>query len=129
MICADTSVWVEALREEMGPTALHFAELVEADEVVVPAPVRIEILAGAPKRELEELVDGFSGMQGLVPGQATWEKVEAWVGEAVAAGERFGVVDLLIAAVAAEHGAKVWTLDADFERMQKLGFVELYAAH
>ncbi|OGT92393.1 MAG: hypothetical protein A2083_10245 [Gemmatimonadetes bacterium GWC2_71_9] len=128
MICADTSVWVEALREEMGPTALHFAELVEADEVVVPAPVRIEILAGAPKRELEELVDGFSGMQGLVPGQATWEKVEAWVGEAVAAGERFGVVDLLIAAVAAEHGAKVWTLDADFERMQKLGFVELYAA-
>jgi len=128
MICADTSVWVEALREEMGPTALHFAELVEADEVVVPAPVRIEILAGAPNRELEELVDGFSGMQGLVPGQATWEKVEAWVGEAVAAGERFGVVDLLIAAVAAEHGAKVWTLDADFERMQKLGFVELYAA-
>ena len=128
MICADTSVWVEALREEMGPTALHFAELVEADEVVVPAPVRIEILAGAPKRELEELVDGFSGMQGLVPGQAPWEKVEAWVGEAVAAGERFGVVDLLIAAVAAEHGAKVWTLDADFERMQKLGFVELYAA-
>ena len=101
MISADTSVWVEALREEMGPTALHFAELVEADEVVVPAPVRIEILAGAPKRELEELVDGFSGMQGLVPGQATWEKVEAWVGEAVAAGERFGVVDLLIAAVAA----------------------------
>lgn len=128
MICADTSVWVEVLREEMGPTALHFAELVEADEVVVPAPVRIEILAGAPKREFAELVDGFSGMHGLVPGEATWEKVEAWVGEAVAAGERFGLADLLIGAIAAEHGAKVWTLDADFERMQKLGFVELYAA-
>jgi predicted nucleic acid-binding protein len=128
MICADTSVWVRALREEMGPTALHFAELVEADEVVVPTPVRIEILAGASRLEFEELVDGFSGMQGLVPGQATWDKVEAWVGEAVAAGERFGLADLLIGAIAAEHGAKVWTLDADFERMQKLGFVELYAA-
>jgi predicted nucleic acid-binding protein len=128
MICADTSVWVKVLREEMGPTALHFAELVEADEVVVPAPVRIEILAGAPQHEFAELVDGFSGMKGLVPGQATWEKLEVWVGEAVAAGERFGLADLLIGAIAAEQGAKVWSLDADFARMQKLGFVELYAA-
>ena len=128
MICADTSVWIEALRGESGPAGVHFAELVEAGEVVVPTPVRIEVHAGAPRRQFAELVRGFRGMQGLVPGPATWEKVEAWVGEAVAAGQRFGLADLLIGAIAAEHGAQVWSLDGDFERMQNLGFVELYAA-
>lgn len=128
MICADTSVWIEALRDAKGPIARHLAELVGEDSVVVPAPVRLELLAGAGRRESAELQDGFGGMVSAVPGDVSWAKVESWVHKAVAEGERFGVVDLLIAAVAAEHGAKVWSLDADFERMQKLGFVELYAA-
>jgi predicted nucleic acid-binding protein len=128
VICADTSVWIAALRDRTTASALHLAELVEADAVVVPAPVRIEVLAGAPKRELAALADGFLGLVGVVPDQATWEKVEGWVAEAVAAGQRFGVVDLLIAAIAAEREASLWSLDADFARMQKLGFVELYAA-
>jgi predicted nucleic acid-binding protein len=128
VICADTSVWIAALRDRTSPTALHLAELVEANAVVVPAPVRIEVLAGAPKRELAGLADGFLGLVSAVPGLATWEKVGGWVAEAVAAGQRFGVVDLLIAAIAAEQEAGLWSLDGDFARMEKLGFVELYAA-
>ena len=127
MICADTSVWIAALRDRTTPTAVHLSELVEADEVVVPAPVRIEVLAGAPKRELAALADGFVGLVSAVPDVATWERVARWVAEAVAAGQRFGVVDLLVAATAAERGASLWSLDGDFARMEKLGFVELYA--
>ena len=128
MFCADTSVWIQALLDRASPFARHFAEVVEADEIAVPAPVRIELLAGAPRRDFAALVDGFTGMAGLVPGHATWDLVEGWVGKAVAAGQRFGLGDLLIGAIAAEQGAPVWSLDADFQRMQKLGFVELYAA-
>jgi len=127
VICADTSVWIAALRDHTTPTAVHLAELVEADEVVVPVPVRIEVLAGAPKRELAAVADGFLGLVSAVPGLATWEKVEEWVAESVAAGQRFGVVDLLIAAIAAERDASLWSLDGAFARMQKLGFVELHA--
>jgi len=128
VICVDTSVWIAALRDRTTPTAVHLAELVEADEVVVPAPVRIEVLAGAPKRELAALADGFVGLVSAVPDVATWERVESWVAEAVASGQRFGVVDLLIAAIAAERGASLWSLDGAFARMEKMGFVQLYAA-
>jgi predicted nucleic acid-binding protein len=128
VICVDTSVWIAALRDHTTPAALHLAELVEADAVIVPAPVRIEVLAGAPKRDLAALAEGFLGLVGVVPGHATWQRVEGWVTEAVQAGHRFGVVDLLIAATAAEHGARLWSHDAAFGRMARLGFVEVYAA-
>jgi predicted nucleic acid-binding protein len=41
------------------------------------------------------------------------------------AGQRFGIVDLLIAATAHEHGASVWSLNSDFERFAKLRFIKL----
>lgn len=106
----------------------HLAELLEADAVAVPVPVRLEVLAGAPKDAVAPLVLRFRGVSILIPERDTWRTVEDWVGAAVAAGQRFGVLDLLIAAIARGHQAPLWTLDADFGRMAKLGFVDLYAA-
>lgn len=53
--------------------------------------------------------------------------MEAWVAQAVAAGQSFGVGDLLIAGIGAEHAAEIWSLDGAFPRMAKLGFIHLYA--
>ena len=104
----------------------HLADLLEADMVAVPVPVRLEVLAGAPKDAVAPLALRFRGISSLIPERDTWRTVEDWVGAAVAAGQRFGVLDLLIAAIARGHQAPLWTLDADFTRMARLGFVELY---
>ncbi len=128
MICVDTSVWVAAFSDSAGPEARHLSYLMRRREMVMPSPVRVELLSGASGESLGPLRDRFSALPQAVPDGATWDRIEEWLATAVAAGQRFSLADLLIAATAAERNAPVWSLDADFERMQKLGFVELYAA-
>jgi predicted nucleic acid-binding protein len=62
----------------------------------------------------------------LYPSEETWRLVDGWVDLAGAAGQRFGFGDLLICALARETGGLVWSLDSDFHRMSRLGFVDLY---
>jgi len=87
--------------------------------------VRVEILSGSSASDLPRLRRTLSALPSFAPGAAAWERLETWVERAVAAGRRFGVTDLLIAAVAAENGLSVWSLDRDFAEMAKLGFVRV----
>jgi predicted nucleic acid-binding protein len=128
MICVDTSVWVAAFSDSAGREAQHLSRLMRRNAMVMPSPVRVELLAGASGESLGPLRERFSALPQAVPDKATWDRTEEWLAAAVAAGQRFSLADLLIAATAAERNAPVWSLDADFERMHKLGFVELYAA-
>jgi predicted nucleic acid-binding protein len=56
----------------------------------------------------------------------TWARMEQWIGQATDGGERFGVMDLLVASIATDQEAPLWSLDRDFRRMARLGFLELY---
>ena len=127
MIVVDTSVWVAALRRSAAPDAKCLQRLLDADEVALPVPVRTELLSGASRNDRPRLKRALSALPILYPTDATWATIDRWVETAGEAGERFGVGDLLIGAVAAEIDALVWSLDADFERMQKLKLIERYA--
>jgi predicted nucleic acid-binding protein len=125
VIVVDTSVWVAALRKA-GEEARVLTALLDADEVVLPVPVRIEILSGASTRDRPRLRHALSALPLAFPTDETWALINTWVELAGAAGERFGIGDLLIGALAAESGALVWSLDKDFARMRRAGLVALY---
>lgn len=123
MIVVDTSVWVEALRRGASPAAVALSRLLDRDQVALAAPVRVEILAGASRRDLPRLRHTLSALPVFYPDPTTWQRIDAWIDRAVAAGQRFGIADLLIAAIAVDRRAPLWSLDSDFARMEHLGFL------
>ena len=126
MIVVDTSVWVAALRSAHSQEAKVLDALLDADDVLLPIPVRVELLSGASKGDRPRLRRGLSALPLLYPTDDTWTLVDEWSERAASAGQRFGVGDALIAALATEAGALVWSLDRDFARMHRLKLVDLY---
>lgn len=93
----------------------------------LPVPVRLEILAGSSPNERRQLRELLLALPAYYPEVPTWVRMEMWTEQAVGSGRRFGLGDLLIAAITAEHQGELWSLDADFAAMAKLSFVSLHA--
>ena len=129
MIVVDTSVWVAVLRPRGTRhvrEAKAFTNLLDADEMLLPLPVRTELFSGVRPVDRPALQRTLSALPLAYPTDETWRLMDLWALKGAELGERFGVRDLLIAAIAKEAGAAVWSLDSDFERMARLKFVDLY---
>ncbi len=126
MIVVDTSVWVEADRRPVGHLPNALRSLGDADEIALALPVRLELASGVARRNRQAFMHRLSGLPVVVPTEDTWKLIESWIPAAADKGHRFAVSDLLIAALAHEIGALVWSLDDDFQRMERLGLVQMY---
>ncbi len=126
MIVVDTSVWVAARRHPAGDVAKTLRGRLDADEVALALPVRLELWAGTAKADRRAFRRAFSALPLLVPSEETWRPLDEWIVRAADAGERFAVTDLLIARLADEIGALVWSIDKDFERMGRLKLLQLF---
>lgn len=125
MIVVDTSVWVASPRQPRIAETLQ--GLLDADLVALARPVRLELLAGIARQDRKAFLRRFGALPQLLVTDDTWQPLSEWITRAADAGERFAISDLLIASLAAEIGGLVWSLDKDFERMEKLEFVSRYS--
>jgi predicted nucleic acid-binding protein len=124
VIAVDSSVWISFFRGRT-PVVTKLADLLDRDEVALPIPVRVEILSGARSADRRQLARLLSALPVLYPDPESWKRIDDWVTIGGAAGHRFGFGDLLIAALAADHGYSVWSLDSDFARMAQLGLISV----
>ena len=126
MIVVDTSVFVDVMRRPLTRRADTFRSLLDADEIALALPVRVELMSGVAKAHRRELRRGLSGLPVVVPSEDTWRMIERWVEPAADAGLHFSITDLLVAALAHELTALVWSLETDFTSMERIGLVRRY---
>jgi len=126
VIVVDTSVWIVGFRPGATREAQVLRELLDADQVLLAAPVRVELLSGASNRDRARLRKALAALPVVYPSDDTWGLIDEWVERAGRRGHRFGLGDLLIGALATQLGALLWSLDADFERMENLKLVQRY---
>jgi predicted nucleic acid-binding protein len=126
MIAVDTSVWIEFFRGNDSKIVSSLSDLILQSQVTLLYPVKIEILNGARKTERFRLQRILSSLPLIIPEKKDWKQCEFWALSSAEKGEKFGVVDLLIASMVHREKVSIWSLDRDFERMEKLKFVQCF---
>ena len=129
MILADTSAWVEFDRATGSAVDRRMAELIASDEPLgVTEPVLMEVLAGArDDRRADDLRRLLLRCQLLAIDTAADFDAAARIYRRcrrVGVTPR-GLLDCLIAAVAARHGATLLAQDADLARLAGVLDIEL----
>jgi predicted nucleic acid-binding protein len=127
VIAVDTSVWIAFFRGPDRRTPVRHRDLLDADAVGLPAPVRVELLSGTSRAEFPRLRRLLAALPVGYWTAATWLRIDRCLEVAVARGESFGAGNLLIASLAAKHRWALWSLDHDFVWVARLGWVELHA--
>jgi hypothetical protein len=126
VILADTSIWIDFFRGKNKPLGARVQELLDLDELILAAPVRLEILSGCSPTNFSKIRRLLSALPVFYPHESTWLRLDEWIADAISAGQRFGVGDLVIASIAVDQKSLLWSLDTDFVRMKKLGWLQLY---
>ena len=117
-VIVDTSVWVEYLRGQNVAQREVLATLIRNGSAYLCGVVLAELLAGARSARDHDLIDTlFRGVPYWEFTRVTWARAGALASSLRAGGTTLPFADLLVAAVALEHGCSVFTHDTHFQRI------------
>lgn len=127
MILVDSSVWVDFFSTSPGRAGAELRRMIEESEpFVLTGVVVAEVLQGLTRDSavIERLLAQCDMLEPR--GFETYREAAAIYRAARARGISLTTIDTLIAAVALESGASVFTLDRDFSRMTHVTGLALY---
>lgn len=130
MILVDSSVWIDFLSSSPGTAGAELRRLiVEAEPLALAGVIVTEVLQGLTQDA--SVIERFLGMWELLEprGFSTYREAAAIFRVARAKGISLTTIDSLIAAIALEHRATVFTLDKDFSRIARISALSLYNLH
>ncbi len=127
MILIDSSVWIDFFNASPGPAGAGLKRLIEQSEPVVLSGIIVtEVLQGL-KRDVEPIEVCLGRFDLLEPqGYSTYRRAAVIYRLARAFGVTLATVDALIATLAIENGAALFTLDRNFTQMTRFTDLHLY---
>src|SRR5260370_41498307 len=128
MILVDSSVWVDFFSSAPGRAGDELRRMIQdAEPFALPGLVVAEVLQGLT-REIRRIERYLMQWDTLEPtGVGTYREAAAIYRAALARGITLTTIDTVIAAIALEHGAGVFTLDQDFSRVARIAPLQLYS--
>ena len=120
MILVDSSVWVDFFSARPGRAGDALRKMIEeAEPFALTGIVVAEVLQGLTRNVGR--IEGYLAQWDLLEprGFETYREAAAIFRKARAQGVTLTTTDALIAAIALEHGAAVFTLDKDFVRIAR----------
>ena len=118
MVIVDSDVWITYLRRPNARAGRELASLLEKREATMVGVVMAEVLQGARSpQEFGELLRLLEQLPYLEAGKAAWVRAGELSRQLRGQGRPIPLTDLLIAALALEHGCAVYTLDEHFRRI------------
>jgi predicted nucleic acid-binding protein len=127
LILVDSSVWIDFLTSSPSSAGAELRRMIaDAEPVALAGVIVTEILQGL-KRDVSRLEHYLSQWEMLEPkGFSTYREAAGIFRAARAKGVVVTTIDVLIAAIALEHGATLFTLDKDFARIANIISLPLY---
>jgi predicted nucleic acid-binding protein len=117
MILLDTSVLVRYLRT----ASPAIREVLASADCAICGVTRAEILHGSRNAEdARKLSDAMDAFEQLPIDQATWDHLGHHLAALRTKGLPMPFQDVLLAAVAIDHGAELWAYDSHFRTMQSV---------
>jgi predicted nucleic acid-binding protein len=119
-VLLDNSAWSRIINGQLSaPDRTRWESALDADEIVVCDPFRLEALYSArTARDYEELREELAALRQAPSDAETWQlalDAQAELAAARRVSHRVKIVDLLVAAAAAQHDLGVLHYDQDFD--------------
>ena len=128
MILVDTSVWVDFFSASPGRGATELRRMIEENEPFALTGVVIAETLQGLTRDPGRIEQFLMQWDLLVPrGFATWREAARIFRTARSKGITLTTIDTVIAAIAIEHDAALFTLDHDFAGIVRVAPLKLYA--
>ena len=126
MILVDTSIWIEYFHLKNQKLYLDLRQRLEEDQLCISVVTRIELLAGISKKQQTKFLNALNVVTTYYPDLKDWRMIESWTEHAKKDGFHFQISDLMIASTAQKNTCEIYTLDSDFKRMEKYGWIRLF---
>jgi len=127
LILVDSSVWIDFFSSSPGRAGRELRRMIEESEpIALTGVVVAEVLQGLTRDAgaIEEFLGQFDVLEPR--GLETYRAAAAIYRAARGKGVSLTTIDTLIAAIALEHHASLFTLDRDFTRIALIAGLTLY---
>jgi hypothetical protein len=127
LILVDSSIWIDFFRSESSPASTELRRIIaDAEPFALTGIIATEILRGLT-REVGTIEEYLGLWTFLEPtGLSTFREAARICRVGRSRGISLTTIDTLIAAIALENGARVFTLDSDFSQIARITRLQLH---